>query len=482
MCSLALERLGDDSKHEARRCELVDLRQHMEAQTKCPVSSLPIEILLMVFELSRRPVVISHVCRRWREVALSQPTLWRSLVLAGPGKKASRKVKTWYKRSRGRIVELSIHKSLAASLFPAMVDSMHPEDRVMRTDILALLRQFDLTELKQCHTEDLQTLLFLYALYDGNIYVHQHLETLSISHSHPKASIFAELEFSELPWKNLRALSITNEGCNWAGLSTSMCHLTSFEFRVHVPPTDLQHIHQFLQANPGLEKLVIDVPPISQVSMEHSDSLTLVNLRYLELSGVVSFRLKSFPSLQILRLTGLSCSMLTWSDLFKDEVTSFTELVELTARDCALKTQVLASVLLRAAKLEILYCTNLDNDIAESLTRPCMALLRDATSDDSILVPTKLPILCPALSMLDLSRSPNLKTGPVMRIVKERIALAASEDGGRYQLLGEDGDRGVSCIQVLKVDECPNIEAEMLPWFRKNVPQFSCRYEVRRRR
>jgi len=93
-----------------------------------------------------------------------------------------------------------------------------------------------------------------------------------------------------------------------------------------------------------------------------------------------------------------------------------------------------------------------------------------------------LPILCPALTVLDLSQSASLKTGPVMRIVKERIALAASLDGGKYQLPGQDGDRVVSCIRALRVDECPHIEAEILPWFRKNVPQFSCRYELRRKR
>ncbi|KAH9166071.1 hypothetical protein EDB89DRAFT_251398 [Lactarius sanguifluus] len=71
MCPLALERLGGGPKHEARRRELTDLRQHLEALTRCPVSGVPAEPLYIIFQFSSNPVAISHVCRRWREIALS---------------------------------------------------------------------------------------------------------------------------------------------------------------------------------------------------------------------------------------------------------------------------------------------------------------------------------------------------------------------------------------------------------------------------
>jgi len=169
------------------------------------------------------------------------------------------------------------------------------------------------------------------------------------------------------------------------------------------------------------------------------------------------------------------------SELVKDEGTSFAELVEFTARDCLLGREDLSSLLHRAPKLETLNCTDIDGFIVESLTKPCVALLRDPVTEE--LAPTRLPILCPALNTLDLSESDSLKPDPIIRVIKERIALAASEDGGRYQLPGEDGDRGVSRIRDLKVDDCPHIKAEMISWFRKNVLQFSCRsrYDLRRR-
>ncbi|KAH8998508.1 hypothetical protein EDB92DRAFT_1177704 [Lactarius akahatsu] len=481
MCSLALERLGDVSKHETRRRELTDLREHLEAQTKCPVSGIPVELLLTIFILSGNPVVISHVCRRWREIALSQPTLWRSLVLAAPAKKAPLKVQEWHKRSRGRIEELIIRKSLAV-----IFSSSHPDDRTMYADLLDTLRHLDLTQLKESHMEDMDVETFFFDLCDGTRYVHQHLEILSMSCTLPYDAMIFGCQY-ELPWENLRAFSIFNGGCDWAQLSTSMRRLTSFEYKMERSISVFEQFREFLQANPGLEKLVIESGLYHpHFHPEAPDTLTLAHLRHLELTGHVPFRIErgkfSLPSLQILRMTKLKNAEFILAELVEDKGTSFEELVEFTARGCSLGWRILTSALIQAPKLVILNCTgNAVNVVAESLAKPCVAFLKDPTSEDPTLIPTELPILCPALSVLDLSQSADLKTGPVMRIVKERIALAASQDGG-CQLPGQDGNRGVSCIQALSVDECPHIEADMLPWFRKNVPKFSCRYELRRKR
>ncbi|KAI9443374.1 hypothetical protein H4582DRAFT_1924244 [Lactarius indigo] len=470
MCSLALERLGDGPEHEARRRELTDLREHLEAPTKCPISGMPVELLLTIFILSGKPVVISHVCRQWREIVLSQPTPWRSLVLAAPAKKAIRKVQEWNKRSRGRIEELVICKSLATTIFPSNFDRWYPDDRAKYAELLAKLRQLDLTQFKECHMEEVNAESFFSALSDDTRYVRQHLETLSISYMDPRQNIIGRPEYAELPWENLRAFSITNGMCNWVQLSTTMRCLTSFEYKMDCFVSLFRNFHQFLQSNPGLEKLVVEsgrgyphyIPAVP-------DSLTLAHLRHLELTGLLPFRIErgtfSLPSLRILRMTRLKNAEFTLAELIEDEETSFAELVELTARGCALGSQILTSALLRAPKLEILNCTGSAFNVVAGVL------------DNAL-----LPILCPALGVLDLSRSDDLKTGSVMRIVKERIALAGSQDGGRYQLPREDGDRGISCIQALRVDECPHIEAEILPWFQKNVPKFSCRYESRRKR
>ncbi|KAH9080360.1 hypothetical protein EDB83DRAFT_2609148 [Lactarius deliciosus] len=476
MCSLALERLGDAPKHENRRRELTDLRENLEGPRQttgnCPVSGMPVELLLTIFQISSNPVAISRVCHQWREIALSQPTLWHSLVLAAPAEQALLKVPEWYKRSRRRIEEFIIR---SAMYYKGLLD---------------LLRDLDLTQLKECHMEDVNAEIFFSTLSGGMRYVHQHLETLSICMRPHRAIHFGRHEHAELPWETLRTFSIINGRCDWARLSTSMHHLTSFEYKTETRYGDFGRFHEFLQANPGLEKLIFEAGLNSPHTIYSAPNpLTLAHLRHLELAGLIPFHIKrgnfSLPSLRILRMTELKDAKFTLTKFIEDEETSFGELVEFTARDCFLESQILTSVFLRAPKLEILNCTGDDfNVVAESLTKPCRALLKDPLSEDYELVPTKLPILCPALSVLDLSQSADLKTDTAMRIVKERIALARSQDGGRYQLLGEDGDRVVSCIRALKVDECPHIRADMLLWFRENVPVFSCRnhYNLRGRR
>ncbi|KAF8317978.1 hypothetical protein DL93DRAFT_2076529 [Clavulina sp. PMI_390] len=55
-----------------------------------PISSLPNELFIRIFELvsnsaeSQTPVALSHVCQRWREIALNLSCLWSKLILNGP--------------------------------------------------------------------------------------------------------------------------------------------------------------------------------------------------------------------------------------------------------------------------------------------------------------------------------------------------------------------------------------------------------------
>jgi F-box/TPR repeat protein Pof3 len=484
MCSLALERLGTDAKHEARRSELTALRLRLET----PIAKFPVELLLMVFEIVGRPVIISHICHRWRQVALSQPTLWRSLVLTGLPKKALRKVREWRKRSCGRIAELTIHKSLGEVILPhGWQLAVHPDDAAMRDHILAELRCLDLTFVKACHLEDVDVAQFLAALERdakqiGPLGMHR-LEILSSSQSYPSGPIFlGSKEYVIRSWKNLRALTINNMGCDWTTLTDLMHGLTSFEYRVSNFSVSFDCVCLVLQANPELEKVVVEANPFcSPLALEAPEPFTS-NLRHLELNGVDlsrhSTQSLSLPSLQVLRLSRAPGMEAMLRRLAEDPGTSFAGLVELTIKHYLLEAQFVISVLSQAPKLKILQLSGDSgvNDVAASLSIPCKTLLRIPISGSVEPVPIELPILCPALSVLDLSGSPRLTTSPLMRIVKERIALTSSEDGGRYWLPGEDDDQRVSCIQVLKVDECPQIEAEILPWFRKNVPTFSCRF------
>ena len=491
MCSLALDRLGDDAKHEGRRRELMALRSHLEAQTKSPIAGMPVELLLMVFDLACRPIALSHVCRRWREVALSHPTLWHSLLLAEPPKKALRKAQEWRERSRGKVTELTIRKSLGgAVLKPSEGDQMmHPNDLAMREEILAELRRLDLTCVKACHLEDVDVSLFLSSLWDNkNPPNPQQLETLFVSRSSFKPGMaLGESEYDMASWKSLRALRIINMECHWPAFTMFVRGLTSFEYKISGSSIDFEPIRSLLQANPTLESLIVETNTSSPPhTIDMPESLIMPHLHHFELTGVVlsppSTRNLTLPCLQTLRLSMLPGLVMVLENLVDDPGTSFAELVELSIKNCIVETQPLTLALSRSPKLKILQLRGAfdANAIAESLSKAYSMPPSVLVSESRGIVTTEPPILCPSLDVLDLSGSQNLSTGPLMRVVKERLALAESQEGGVYRLAGEENDRHVSCIQTLKVDECPLIEADLLFWFRNNVPKFSCRYATKK--
>ena len=491
MCSLAFDRLGDDAKHEGRRRGLMALRSHLEAQTKSPIAGMPVELLLMVFDLACRPVALSHVCRRWHEVALSHPTLWHSLLLAELPKKALRKAQEWHRRSRGKVAELTIRKSLGGAILkPSEGDQMvHPNDHAMGEEILAELRRLDLTYVKACHLEDVDVSLFLSSLW-GHIPPPnlQQLETLFVSQSSFRRGMpLGESECSIASWRNLRALRIINMECHWPAFTAFVRGLTSFEYKISGSPIDFDPIRSLLQANPTLESLIIETNTSSSPhAVDIPESLIMAHLRHFELTGValspLSTRNLSLPSLQVLRLSKLPGSVMVLENLVDDPGTSLAELVELTIKNCIFQALPLTSSLSRSPKLKILQLAGAfdANAIAESLSRAYLKPPSVLVSESRGAVTIEPPILCPSLDVLDLSGSQNLRTGPVMRVVKERLALAGSQEGGKYRLAGEENDRHVSCIQTLKVDESPLIEADVLPWFRKNVAKFSCRYATKK--
>ena len=493
MCSLALERLGEDAKHDGRRRELTALRCQLEARTKCSIAGMPVELLLMVFDLVCEPVTVSLVCRRWREIALSHHTLWHSLLLAESPKKALHKLQEWCKRSRGQVQKLTIRKSLGSVVFIPLDGHhmLHPDDLAMRNRILVELRLLDLAHLKTCDLEDVDVALVVAGLWGYKSSPSQQcLETLSVSLTQRGyGPPFGCIESTVPVWTNLRALKISNMLCHWAAFTEFVHGLTSFEFNISDSPIDFEIIRYIiLRTNPTLEKLVVGTKVGSRSqAIDVPEPLIMPHLRHVELSGValspLSTQNLSLPSLQVLRLSQLPGSTMILENLLGDAGTSLAELVELTMKNSSFQTLPLILALFCTPKLEVLQLRgDFDaNAVAESLSSQSPTPPTPLTSESRGHDFTELPILCPSLDVLDLSGSPNLRTGPVMRLIKERLGLAASQDGGKYRLPGQDSDQFVSSIRTLKIDECPHIEAEILPWFRKNVPQFSCRYATEKR-
>ena len=482
MSEVALQFLGDDARHEKRRRELAALRVLL-ARTRCPIEKLPVELLLMVFDLVCKPVMLAQVCRLWRQVALSHPTLWHSLVLVGPPKKALRKLQEWRIRSQGLVEELTIRTSLGYNLFKPLdsPEMLHPDDLAMRDKILAELCHLDLAYVKTCHLENVDIASFLNALW-GNMASGP--ETLSVSQIYPRHGSLLRTNESDIPsWTNVRVLAIKNMQCHWPAFTVFVHGLTSFEYKILYPTIHFEDIRALLQANRTLEKLVIETKMLASIpqNIDTPETLIMPHLRHFELSNVSlschCTQNLSLPMLQVLRLSGLPASAKVLEDFIDDPGTSFAELTELTMKTCTFQTPYLTSALFCSPRLEVLQLSgDFDaNAIADSLSTLYSALPPVLAPASKGLILAELPVLCPSLSELDLSGSSNLTTGPVMRVVKQRLYLAASEEG-KYRLPGQDSDQHVSSIQTLKVDQCQHIEAEVLPWFRKNVPMFSCQY------
>ncbi|KAI0039885.1 hypothetical protein FA95DRAFT_1566849, partial [Auriscalpium vulgare] len=108
---------------DSLRQERVSLEQHrdeLETQ-RYPIHWLPPELLIQIFAMStdsydpavsldETPVRISHVCRKWRSIALATPVLWRRVFLNArdlvrrrpPGEPAE----TFLARSKGHAIEV----------------------------------------------------------------------------------------------------------------------------------------------------------------------------------------------------------------------------------------------------------------------------------------------------------------------------------------------------------------------------------------
>jgi hypothetical protein len=109
------------------RLERQDLQTRLDAY-KYPVLTLPIEITSEIFvhflpPYPERPPaiglssprILGHICRAWREIALSTPLLWRAIDLVPPtmpSTKALDLLRTWLSRSKNRPLSISLKSSM----------------------------------------------------------------------------------------------------------------------------------------------------------------------------------------------------------------------------------------------------------------------------------------------------------------------------------------------------------------------------------
>ncbi|KAF4612185.1 hypothetical protein D9613_004560 [Agrocybe pediades] len=129
---------------------LLDLRQakmEMNYNHSSILKKFPTEILSSIFESSmtisdqaprsnygvrKTPLVLSQVCRNWRQVALETPLLWTRLAVIWDGRTEGQldRVHEWIARTRGFPLDIFLGTSLKASItaedWPQIFDSLSP--------------------------------------------------------------------------------------------------------------------------------------------------------------------------------------------------------------------------------------------------------------------------------------------------------------------------------------------------------------------
>ncbi|KAF7422418.1 hypothetical protein PC9H_010574 [Pleurotus ostreatus] len=488
------------------------------AQISSPFSKLPWELIVAIFlETTSTPshihpfgttptptihvLHLTWVCKSWRRIAHSTPPLWRRLALTGV--RAEKKAQYWIGLAGGKIQQLILKKSFLevaeTSRFAGKAQSL---DHYITKKVLKHMKWDFLRRFTMDDWSNHRRLLYN----DGTLTrVLPQLESLEMPN-----------EASEpVPWITvIAALSATpriafvkspadgnSEDAHETTSRTCIHHLLleggflTYESLLNSGINSLRTLRlrkvslsgdnaliKVLESNPDLETLELDTR--SQFRVTTTDPLSRhpplsSSLAYISLTGPIDvpklFDSVNFPNLRILKIghnfNSISPALRSMTQRASEfapdnEVpcSGYASLEELRISSCAFEPIDLVSFLGACASLRALEVSRCGLDmslILESLVR-----ISASTSSSS---GAEITMLCPALTELNVSHSPQVTTGPVVRLVKARL------DGGDASL-----SHPVSAIERLTMDGCLRIEHTALPWLRARVKTLSCVYADRK--
>ena len=437
MVDYALERVkpGDTPRKEtllALKQEVIELttaiKRHI-SRTSYHFGNLPIEISHEIFCLLVEPdhtfvLTVAAVCNAWRSVALTSPPFWSTLVLTK--KHPARKAKLWIQRSGGRILDLKFVEGCPSdpklSLFLRGLrwETLRTLDtQVSIVDIIgpvgANISQLDQLRITDTNADSAGKLLGLMP----------NVRTRSL-----------EIRGASLPFRDVCHI-LTD------------CHTLSFHSS---GPSHISDIIRIISESQNLTVLsmstgvlVLDIP-----SAEFAEVvLELPNLRQLDLkpSNLLLIMLcrATMPSLTSLKLSQFVSIDIQLSDFLARYPS--TTLTDIMISRCPVPYSHLISLLQASPHLRTATFEGISdiNEVVEFLA----AAPPDVTQG----------FPCPSLEKLDLTSCATLRSGPIVRLVKER---AMNED--------------VATIGTLLMDYCSLIEPEVRDWLGRNVPSFSCVY------
>lgn len=437
MVDYALDRVkaDDTTRREtllALKQEVIDftaaVKRHI-SRTTCHFGNLPVEISHEIFSLlvdSDHAIAVSlaNVCNTWRSVAVASPSFWSTLVLTK--KRPAKKARLWIQRSGGQILNLKFVRGCVPDLTPQSLQGLQWET----------LRALDVQA----------NVVGIVKLVRSKI---SQLDQLRIAEGISAHALLGLLHAVQTRNLEIRGISLSfHEACQ----ILTDCRTLSFH---SIPGTCyLSDVIRTISENPNLTTLSIsfigslieDVPPSHDTTLEP-----------LELPELLQLDLGSNPSLWGVFCGAIMPSLINLSlsefVIIDDHLTNFltryptTSLTDLTMTRCPASHPQVTSLLrasphLRTVALEGIPDTN---EVVEFLA---------ATQPDVV---QGLP--CPLLEKVNLTSCTTLRSGPIVRLIKERAI---------------NGD--VATIGTLIIDYCPLIESEVRDWLGQIVPSFSCIY------
>jgi len=445
MIDIAMRKIPVESS--ASRAELIALKEELESSQKqatCHLAKLPVELLTEIFKSlvlddSVNVLLLARICKHWRGIALNTPFLWSTLVLSK--KRPVLKSLWWTQRSRGRIHELRLRQSLT-------LDTGWSFDN---------LRDLSWDYLRICHLESFDIVPCLKNSCRRNVL--SNLAELSVCDKGAPARdpLLAQLE------SPLQRLYLEGASFQLTSLSANVTSLVSLVLRRTSQQT-LDSLCTILLANPLLENLTIETTNFKPLTELPSSTLTLPHLTTLDLCGhglpPDLFQAISCPAVRNVRIRQCLSASAVLERLLEDEAK---ELVQLTIASCAISSSVVLQLLTNNSLLESVTFNRLSGVATPAL---------DALSS---------PEICPRLKHLDVSHCPDIKTGPLVNLIKSRSPIVAAADLVSSESVSSEEPLtpvpSVERIDSLVVDGCPYVESDFIPWFQKRLGHFSCVYQ-----
>ncbi|RDB18023.1 F-box/TPR repeat protein pof3 [Hypsizygus marmoreus] len=466
MVNMALDRIGPSNT--IRHVELSKLRDEVTVAQRALEQAkrasqnhsvvLPVELLVEVLHMVIQDtpaelVTVLHVCRHWRNVIWHTPSLWRNLVLTH--RSPIRKLSLWTERSKGRVLELHVRRSTNNHL------DWPPTQ----------LRDFRWDKLRTCTLENWDMIHYVKQLTSAPPALTD-LEELVIGHEEYQTKMEPSL-FPTLDNSKLRSLTFLRFEFSWRLASTHVKNLASLQ--VFGNSLDPEFFFPTLKANQTLESFMMYHPSSRWLPGPIASPLCFPQLTHVELGGYWATSVIEnmvLPAVQVLQIHGAGGSL---DRAFSRLTEGPRNLKQLVVGKCSITPSILTTFLRKTPSLidlQLLKLSNVANYVVEALATPVVDAQATSASNPAT---EASGMLCPSLMHFNVSDSPDVKTGPLVRLVKSRLHALSSPV--------TDAEPSIACAKIMSLafNGCDQVDADWIPWFRTNVESVSCIYNTKKK-